>query len=90
MPVWWRWLYWCTPTAWGLYGLVGSQLGDVETFIDVPDLAGQQITVKDYLRRYYGYEHSFLKYVAFEQVTTVLVLALVYALCIKYYNFQRR
>ncbi|CAM6120550.1 unnamed protein product [Calypogeia fissa] len=91
IPIWWRWLYWGTPTAWTFYGIIGSQLGDVETLIAKPDdLLGQQITVKEYLSEYFGFEHSFLKYVAVEQVLVVVALAIMFSLCIKYFNFQRR
>ncbi|CAM6107413.1 unnamed protein product [Calypogeia fissa] len=90
MPVWWRWLYWCTPTAWSFYGIMGSQLGDVETPLDIPDNFGPQINLKEYLSSYFGFDHYFLKYVAIEQVLLVVTLAILFSLCIKYLNFQQR
>jgi ABC-type multidrug transport system permease subunit len=90
MPVWWRWFYWCIPQAWGLYGLAGSQLGDVKTFVALPDEPDQNIRLEDYLRSYFGFDHSFLKYVAIEQVALAVTLAFIFAICIKNCNFQRR
>jgi hypothetical protein len=90
MPVYWRWFYWCTPSAWSIYGFFASQLGDVETFVTVPDNPNTQITVKEYLKDYYGYDHGFLKYVAIEQVVVAVACTLLFALLIKYKNFQRR
>lgn len=28
--MWWRWNYYLCPMAWSLYGLVGSQFGDIQ------------------------------------------------------------
>ncbi|CAM6091822.1 unnamed protein product [Calypogeia fissa] len=90
MPVWWKWFYWCTPTSWTLYGLIASQLGDVETDINVPDQPGAQISVKDFIDSYFGFKHSFLKFVAIEQVLLLVAMAFIFASCIKNFNFQRR
>lgn len=83
-------MYWGSPTAWTFYGIIGSQLGDVETFIVQVDKSGELITVKEYLRSYFGFEHSFLKYVAIEQVLLVATFAILFSVSIKYLNFQRR
>ena len=49
------------PVSWSLYGLVTSQLGDVETLVAVP---GQgEVTVATFVRSYFGYRHSWLGYV---------------------------
>jgi hypothetical protein len=30
IPAWWVWVYWLNPVSWTLYGLVTSQLGDLD------------------------------------------------------------
>lgn len=49
----------CDVVAWTLYGIIGSQLGDVQ---DVITVEGQQITVQQYLEDTYGFAQSGLWY----------------------------
>ncbi|KAK1422456.1 hypothetical protein QVD17_25588 [Tagetes erecta] len=84
IPVWWRWYYWGNPIAWTIYGMVASQFGD---FND--DLTNGE-TVKGYLDRYFGYEHSFLGVVAGVHVGLVVFFAFIFAYCIRSFNFQKR
>ncbi|XP_059642943.1 pleiotropic drug resistance protein 1-like isoform X3 [Cornus florida] len=86
IPVWWRWYYWACPVAWTLYGLVTSQFGDMKDVIDTT--TGE--TVKQYLDRYYGFEHDFLGAVAGVVVGLAVLFAFIFALAIKAFNFQRR
>jgi hypothetical protein len=88
MPVYWRWLYWCNPAAWSIYGFFTSQLGDVETFITLAD--NSQVKISEHLKDYFGYEYDFLKYVAIEQVGVTVGCIIFFALLIKYRNVQRR
>ncbi|KAJ7522660.1 hypothetical protein O6H91_18G021400 [Diphasiastrum complanatum] len=88
IPIWWRWNYWATPVAWTLYGLIASQLGDFETPLKTPD--GLTTTVKEFLKSYFGFHHDFLGVVAAVHVGLVLGFASTFALCIKYFNFQKR
>ncbi|KAH9622500.1 hypothetical protein KSS87_017391 [Heliosperma pusillum] len=90
MPVWWRWYYWLCPISWSLYGLLVSQFGDLET--TVIDLEGEykNLTVKQYLLAYFGYEHDFLGPVAGVIVGINVFFALVFAFAVKTFNFQRR
>lgn len=87
LPVYWVWYYWITPTAWTLYGLIGSQLGDVSSTMEAN---GRQVVVRDYLKGYFGFERSFLPYVAVWHIGLVLLFGLVFATCIKIFNFQKR
>ena len=48
------------------------------------------MSVKDFLMEVVGYKHSFLGYVAVAHASFVIVFSLVFALGIKYLNFQRR
>jgi ABC-type multidrug transport system permease subunit len=87
LPVYWVWYYWITPTAWTLYGLITSQLGDVTTQMNIN---GGTIAVRDYLSSYFGFHKSFLPYVIIWHIGLVLLFGLVFAACIKIFNFQRR
>ncbi|XP_024544542.1 pleiotropic drug resistance protein 1 isoform X1 [Selaginella moellendorffii] len=88
IPVWWRWYYWANPIAWSLYGLLTSQLGDVETLIAVPGVGMQ--SVKSFLEDYFGFHHDFLGVVAAAHVGIVILCISVFALGIKHLNFQNR
>lgn len=88
MPIWVRWYYWVCPPAWSLYGIVTSQFGDVESLVEVP---GQDsVPVKVFLKNAFGYEYSFLKYVAFGNAGFAIIFFFVFTYAIKFLNFQRR
>lgn len=88
IPIWWRWYYWACPTAWTVYGLLTSQLGDKETLIEVPG-AGT-ISVKAYLKKEMGFEYDFIGAVAVAHIAFVVVFLFVFAYGIKVFNFQKR
>ncbi|VFQ87368.1 unnamed protein product [Cuscuta campestris] len=83
-PVWWRWCYLLSPVAWTLYGLVGSQFGDVEDVLETFD------TVESFLRVYFGFRRDFLGETAAILSAFVLLFALIFAFCMKLFNFQKR
>nr|AQX44140.1 hypothetical protein [Apostasia odorata] len=85
IPVWWRWYSWACPVAWTLYGLVASQFGDYQSTIE-----GEDETVQQYLKRYFGFRHDFLGAIAGAMVGFTLLFAFVFAFSIKVFNFQRR
>lgn len=85
IPIWWRWYYWACPVAWTLYGLVGSQFGDInEIMTDTDD------TVAAFVRSYFGFRHEFLGVVAAVTVGFSVLFAFIFAFSIKMLNFQRR
>ena len=85
--MWWRWSYWANPIAWTLYGLVASQFGDIQENIE---FNGKSTTVEDFLRNYFGFKHDFLGVVAAVIIGFAVTFALVFAIAIKTFNFQRR
>ncbi|XVE96475.1 hypothetical protein REPUB_Repub02eG0225200 [Reevesia pubescens] len=88
IPIWWRWYYWASPVAWTLYGLVTSQVGDIDAPIEVP---GQQnMTVKGFLKENLGFEYSFLPAVAVAHIGWCLLFFFVFAYGIRFLNFQKR
>ncbi|KAG9459397.1 hypothetical protein H6P81_003905 [Aristolochia fimbriata] len=84
IPIWWRWYYWACPVAWTLYGLIGSQFGDVD------EVMANGKTVGEFVKDYYGYDHDFLGVIAVGNVGFTLLFAFAFALSIKILNFQRR
>ncbi|XP_027344150.1 pleiotropic drug resistance protein 1-like isoform X3 [Abrus precatorius] len=84
IPVWWRWYYWACPVAWTLYGLAASQFGDVTSTIEFNE------TVKEFLRRYFGYRDDFVGVAACVVVGFAVLFAIIFAISVKVFNFQRR
>ncbi|KAI9122317.1 hypothetical protein K1719_007006 [Acacia pycnantha] len=87
IPVWWRWYCWINPVAWSLYGLVASQFGDVKDPIQPNGLGS---TVEEFLRKYFGFKHDFVGVVAAVVVGFAVLFALIFAVSIKMFSFQRR
>jgi hypothetical protein len=87
IPIWWRWFYWINPAAWTLNGLVTSQFGDIK---DSLDFNGRIVPIQDFLRNYFGFKYEFLGIVAVIIVGFTISFVLVFAICIKKLNFQRR
>ncbi|XP_078428059.1 ABC transporter G family member 39-like isoform X2 [Wolffia australiana] len=85
MPVWWRWYFWACPVSWTLYGLIASQFGRYE---DVMEDTGE--TVKEFLRRYFGYQEDFVGTAAAVSVGFCILFTFVFAFGIKMFNFQKR
>lgn len=89
IPGWWRWYYWADPISWTLYGLLTSQFGDIDGLMILSD-GVQSISVRMFLRNYFGFRHEFLPIVAVMVVGFSIIFAVVFALAIKCLNFQRR
>ncbi|KAH7352813.1 hypothetical protein KP509_19G065500 [Ceratopteris richardii] len=88
IPVWWRWYYWADPLSWTLYGLLGSQLGDVNSPVQDPDLG--TVPVKEFLRQSLGFKHDFLGAVMGAQFGFTFLFLFVFAFGIKKMNFLKR
>ncbi|CAM6047175.1 unnamed protein product [Sphagnum compactum] len=88
IPPWWKWYYYLSPMAWTLNGLVASQLGDITTNISAPGFG--QTTVQGYLRSYFNYKHSMVGVCAAVLIGFVCLFWLVFALTIRFLNFQKR
>ncbi|EXC25845.1 Pleiotropic drug resistance protein 1 [Morus notabilis] len=86
IPIWWRWYYWACPVSWTLYGLVVSQYGEMNT--EINNVTGE--TVKQFAKRYFGYDYDFLKVVAIVNVSFAFLFAIIFAFAIMAFNFQRR
>ncbi|KAJ4757004.1 ABC transporter G family member 36 [Rhynchospora pubera] len=84
IPIWWRWFYWTCPIAWTLYGLLESQYGDIEDMLD------NGMTVKQFLRSYYGFKRSFMPVVGVVIVSFTVSFALLFGYALKKLNWQKR
>lgn len=88
IPVWWRWLYWVNPAAWTLYGLMFSQLGDLDKPIHVPGNLDQPINV--FVQDLFGFQdNDFTIIVALHFGVIVLFLSF-FGFSIEKLNFQIR
>lgn len=87
IPGWWIWFYYLCPIAWTLQGLIGSQLADVEEPIVGPGFEGN---VKGYLKEALGIESNMIGVSAAALFAFSLFFFLVFALSLKYLNFQKR
>ncbi|KAH7427104.1 hypothetical protein KP509_10G030800 [Ceratopteris richardii] len=92
LPKWWSWYYWLCPTAWTVNGLITSQYSDVHKEIDVTmpngDMGSQQVSA--YLKTTFGFDSNFLGTVAVVLIVFPVFFALVFTLCVRSLNFQRR
>jgi ABC-type multidrug transport system ATPase subunit len=88
IPIWWRWYYWGSPVAWTLYGLITSQIGENTNPVAIP--GGGEITVREFLSTFLGFEYDFLPYVALAHIGYAVLFCGVFAYAIKFFNFQKR
>lgn len=84
MPVYFRWYYWLSPTAYSLYGILVTQFGKNHNVMD----SGE--TVEHFLRSYFGFKYSMVGFVASMLLVFVVAFTFIFALAIKILNFQKR
>jgi len=72
--------------AWTLYGLIGSQFGDVMERMT----SESNKTVKAYIEDSYGIEHDFIGVAAIVVPCIAVLFAFIFAVAIKTFNFQKR
>lgn len=87
IPKWWLWFYYICPIAWTLRGIITSQLGDIETTIVGPGFEG---TVKEYLEVAFGFEPDMIGVSVAVLIGFSFFFFIIFALSIKFLNFQRR
>ncbi|KAG5566572.1 hypothetical protein RHGRI_002205 [Rhododendron griersonianum] len=86
--IWWRWYYWCSLVAWTIYGIFTSQVGDKTEMLGIP--GESSMPVKEFIKKYLGFEDSFLVPVLFAHIGWVLLFFFIFAYGIRFLNFQRR
>ncbi|KAL3132996.1 hypothetical protein ABBQ38_006905 [Trebouxia sp. C0009 RCD-2024] len=85
---WWVWAYYVNPMTWTTYGLVASQLGDVQNMVPLPD--GSQISIADYVRTKLGFEHYYIGWCVLISLGFCLYFRVVVAFSLQFLNFQTR
>lgn len=88
IPTWWRWYYWANPTAWTIYGLSFSQLGDRVELIQIP--GGSDETIKEFLEDYLGIESTYFPVIITLHVGIIVLFFILFVVGIKYLNFQKK
>ncbi|KAJ8767837.1 hypothetical protein K2173_020777 [Erythroxylum novogranatense] len=88
IPNWWRWYYWCNPISWTIYGIVTSQVGDSQQLLQIPGFGDVPLVL--FLKAYFGYDYQFLHTVVIANAFWLLLFSLIFALGIKFFNFQKR
>ena len=85
---WWLWAHYVNPLAWTTYGLVASQLGDVQSLVVQHD--GSQITVVDYISTYLGFQHNFIGWCMLILVGFSVFFRVVSTVALQHCRFQSR
>lgn len=88
IPVWWRWLYWVNPAAWTLYGLMFSQLGDLDKPIHVPGNLDQPINV--FVQDLFGFQDNDFTIIVALHFGVIVLFLFVFGFSIEKLNFQIR
>jgi len=89
MPRWWFWYTYINPVYWTLYGLIGSQLGDV-TNQQLTLSTGGTETVSAFINSYFGYRHDFIGAAAGILCGFIITFGLVVILALRFLNFNKR
>ena len=76
-----------TPISWTFYGLVASQLADVDKNMEIAD---GKVVVFEFIKNYFGMRRDFVGIVALVIVCIPIGFASLFGLAIKKLNFQRR
>ncbi|PRW60703.1 Pleiotropic drug resistance 1 [Chlorella sorokiniana] len=84
-----QWIYWITPTSYPIYGLVASQLGDVDTPTLLPD-GVSSAPVNVFIDDYFGYKHSFIGWAILISIGFIVFFRLVALFAITKINHQSR
>ncbi|KAK2076469.1 hypothetical protein QBZ16_000994 [Prototheca wickerhamii] len=89
IPGWWIWCYYLSPVSWSLYGLIVSQLGDLDDSYIV-DFSGQVVPVPDFIEDYLGYSYDMLWPCVGILLAFIVVFLLISGLSLKLVNYQNR
>ena len=73
-----------------LYGLITSQLGDVEEEHMTNAFTGESVSVANFVETYFGYHHGFVGWCVLILGAFNLLFRVVIAVSMKYLNWQKR
>ena len=89
IPGWWIWCYYLSPVSWSLYGLIVSQLGDLDDSY-ILDFSGQVVPVPEFIEDYLGYSYDMLWPCVGILLAFIVVFLLISGLSLKLINYQHR
>ncbi|XP_068641438.1 ABC transporter G family member 31 [Aristolochia californica] len=87
IPGWWIWFYYICPVSWTLQGIIGSQLGDVESQIQGLGFTG---SVREFIDKNLGINSDMTGIAVAVLFFFCFLFFGVYAASIKLLNFQKR
>ena len=83
-------MYYLDPVSWTLYGLVASNVGDLDNRYIVLNGETTAISVPQFLRQQFDYRHDWLGWVVLILIGWVIVFWGLGAYAFKRFNFQKR
>ena len=85
-------MYYLNPVTWTLYGLVASNVGDLDNaFITLNDGGpSRSVSVPEFLRETFDYRHDWLGYVVLILIGWIILFWGLGAYAFKKFNFQKR
>ena len=86
-------MYYLNPVTWTLYGLVASNVGDLDNaFINLNGGVGPDdiVSVPQFLRQQFDYRHDWLGYVVLILLGWIILFWGLGAYAFKKFNFQKR
>ena len=85
---WWLWAYYLNPLAWTTYGLVASQIGDVQSLVSQPN--GSQISIADYVSIAWDFQHSHIGWCLLILLGFCTFFRVISAVALQQLHFQSR
>ncbi|KAL0038217.1 hypothetical protein WJX79_008741 [Trebouxia sp. C0005] len=85
---WWVWAYYLNPLAWTTYGLVASQLGDVQSLVTQPN--GSQISIANYVSVNWDFQHRYIGWCLLILLGFCTFFRVVSAIALQQLHFQSR
>jgi len=88
MGWWWRWFTYVNPVSWSLYGLLASQLGDIQA--SIIDFDGSVVTVSTFMEERFGYYYRMVNPIIAILCACILFFRGVSIYALTQINFQKR
>ena len=83
-------MYYLNPVSWTLFGLVASNVGDLDDAFITLNGQTEPTSVPDFLRDQFGYRHDWLGWVVLILIGWIITLWGIGAFAFKRFNFQKR
>ncbi len=83
-------MYYLNPVSWTLFGLVASNVGDLDDVFITLSGQTEPTSVPDFLRTQFGYRHDWLGWVVLILIGWIITLWAIGAFAFKRFNFQKR